>query len=598
MKKKILTLLTGILCLSTCFAGCGSDQAKQIQKSSDKTEDDGAKRQTHEAVTISSFNRLVKKEFLDAFHQVYPEVELDVQSYSGMNGSGYSRLTLENGDIPDIYVTTQNFSKESQEKYLVDLSNYDFINQYSNTILDSLDVNGSIYLIPSGYQLMGIYYNKTILDENGWKVPNSFQELSALDKEIQAAGYRTMGNAMSLDGYPFNYFFNLGNTQYFGTPEGTAWKAGFPEGKEKAAGNEGLKRCVEYFNKWVEEGFISGEHMPLEQFMEGGCVFYLCLGISEYEHTAENGKTYQFGTMPWLSEDGSNNMVTRNVSGYMGIHKTLEEDGNEQKLEDALKVFQFISTAEGQRALMSGSSQYMSSLNEASLEEDSPYQELQTFVNEGRTVPMLYVGWEDLIIPIAQDIKLLIEGKIDAGELSGYFDETNEALRKGSSEDVYATIQEELTLEETARLIAIAEGMAVDADCAMISLNQYHGDNKSNNQGLGWKFYQGEVTLDLINIVCPRSDTISVLEMTGAEIKKMRQEGFDLDGDGNPYEYLLFTKDGELSDHTVYKLAVSTGELTEEMQKKAKETKHSPKEAIGQYLRRLKTVNLEKICWD
>ena len=77
MKKKILTLLTGVLCLSTCFAGCGSDQAKQIQKSSDKTEDDGAKRQTHEAVTISSFNKLVKKEFLDAFHQVYPEVELD-----------------------------------------------------------------------------------------------------------------------------------------------------------------------------------------------------------------------------------------------------------------------------------------------------------------------------------------------------------------------------------------------------------------------------------------------------------------------------------------------------------------------------------------
>ena len=78
----------------------------------------------------------------------------------------------------------------------------------------------------------------------------------------------------------------------------------------------------------------------------------------------------------------------------------------------------------------------------------------------------------------------------------------------------------------------------------------------------------------------------------------MQQEGLDLDGDGNPYEYLLFTKDGELSDHTVYKLAVSTGELTEEMQKKAKETKHSPKEAIGQYLRKLKTVNSEKICWD
>lgn len=593
--KKGLAVLLGAFAVMAAGCQAGGDKAPgEVRESAGKSSEKGGESGSG-ALTIASFNRLITEEFIEAFNRKYPEVELDVISYAGHNGSGYAMHTLENGDIPDIYVTSQNFGKEYQGQYLLDLSTYDFVNHYASTLLDSISIDGGIYLLPSGYQLTGIYYNKTILEEHGWSVPDSFEELVSLSQEIQAAGYQTMGHGMSLDGYPFNYFFNIGNTMYFGTPQGTEWKERFPRGEAQAFGDSRLKETAEYFEQWVDNGFITAEHMETEEFFEGGSVFFLCLGITEYEHTTEDGKTYEFGTMPWLSPDGGSNMLTRTVSRYIGLNRSLKEDGNEKKLENALKFMEYVSTAEGQQALMTSSNQYMPSLNESILSEDSPYQEIAYLVEQGRTVPLLYVGWENQVIPIAQEIKKLISGDTDVDSMLEEFDRINRGLLDGSSEDIFARAERTLTMEETARLVAMAEGKAAGADCAMISLNQYHGDDCCNEQGLGWYLYEGDINTDIVNMIRPRSVSISVLEMTGQEIEAMAAAGFDQDGNGNPYEYLLFTKgDMELEDGTVYRLAAAEGELTEEMAGKAQTVEMSLPDAIKEYLRELGIVTGEE----
>lgn len=411
-----------------------------------------------------------------------------------------------------------------------------------------------------------------------------------------------MGHGMVLDGFPFNYFFNIGNTAYFSTPEGTQWKSDFPKGETNAAGNEELRKTAQYFNQWVKKGFITTEHMDTQEFFNGDCIFFLCLGLSDYTYTKDDGTVYEFGTLPWLSEDGSNNMLTRSVSRYMGINKTLSEKGNEQKLEDALKLLDYISTPKGQQSLMSSSSQYMPSLNESELPPDSPYQEIADLVNQGRTVPLVYVGWEDLVVPVANDIKTLISGECSVENLLKTFDQTRDEILSGSSDDIPATCSETLTMEKTAELIAIAEGMAVNADCAMISLNEYHGNDLRNIQAPGWRLYKGPVNADVINMIRPRATSISTIQMTGAEIKTMQKAGFDLDGNKNPYPYLLFTKNNkELEDNSTYTLAISTGELTEDMLSKAKETEISPAAAIETYLKSLKlsipTISIGNHKW-
>lgn len=606
LKKPLGLLLCGAVTLSS-LSGCGisngtgvndsgneSNNAAQTDADSEKTPADGSV-----TLTVTNFFNTISEDFLNALHDACPGVELEITSYSGTNASGYAQHSLEHGDIPDIYIATQNFSPESQEKYLLDLSNYDFINNYSNSLLDAQDVNGGIYLLPTSYQLIGINYNKTILSENGWEIPGSFNELVELSERIEAAGYKAFGNAMSLDGYVDSYFFNLGNTIYFGTPEGTEWKEDFPRGEAKASGNNGIKEVAEYFNEWVENGFFTGEHMSTTKFYEGECVFYAGLGITVYEHTAENGKTYEFGTMPWLSKDGSNNMLTRNVSKYIGLSKSLTDKGNEQKLDAALKFMAYLSTVEGQQAFTAGNNLQVPSLNTSEITQDSPYYEVADLIYEGRTVPLVYVGWEQILTPMADKLRLMLSGELDVNGLVEGLDEVNEALLNGVSEDMYGTASETLTLEETAALVAIAEGMAVDADCALISLNEYHGPGLFNTKGLAWYLYEGNINTEAVNTIRPSAATISIIDMSGAQIKAMCDAGFAANEGDNPYEYLLFTKGNiELYDAVTYKLAISTGELTADMLESATETEISPAAAIEAYVTKLGTVSAENIRWE
>ena len=592
MRWKKTMALALALAMACGLAACGGDAPPASE---------AGQSAAHEPLTILRSNDLITEEFVDALRAAYPEIQLQIVSYGGRNGSGQAQYSVEQNDMTDIYVTSKAYHKELMPECFVDLSNYDFINGYSTFLLNTLEVDGGIYLLPTGYTVAGIIYNRTIMEENGWAVPNSFEELKALAPEIEAAGYRPFANAINLDGYPFNYFFSLGNTVYFATQDGVQWKENFLKGEATAAGSEGLKAVAQYYGEWVESGFITNEHTSTEDYMESGdIVFYLSLGLPEYTHAAKDGKTYEFGIMPWLSRDGSNNMLTRDVPRYMGINKRLEEPGNEQKLEDALHVMEFISSPAGQEAILSMAATNLcaSPLNMTELPEDSPYQEVIDVISSGHTVQLVYVGWEDLIIPLARDMRALITGELSAGELPGALDETYDGVVRLGTADVYGRTTEALSYEETAKLCAIAEGKAVDADCAMVSLNEYHGGDLYNKVGVGWHLWADKIDTQRVNMIRPSNATISVLTLTGAEIKAMQAGGFDFDQNGDPYEYLLATKGGaELSDGETYRLAVGTQELAPALCADAEVYEITAADAIKAYVTELGDFGAAGIVW-
>ena len=552
----------------------------------------------HEPLTITSFNNIVTEDFINAVHEVYPDINFEIISYAGKNGSGYAQFSLEEGDIPDIYVSTLPFAADKQAEYLMDLSNQDFINEYSTTMLNSLDQDGSIYLLPSGYTVAGITYNKTLMEENGWEVPTSLEELEALIPRIEEAGLKPFARAMELDGFPFNYFFSLGNTAWFASQEGVQWKEAFPKGEADAASQEGLKSVIDLFQRYIDDGIITSEHVSNDDYFAcGDTVFDLNIGISSYEYTTEDGRTYEFGIMPWLSEDGSNNMLTRNVSRYFGVSKELAESGNEEKLQDALDLMRFIASPEGQEAILGAGNIWMSPLNGAEMSEDHPYYEVADTINSGHTVQMVYVGWEDLIIPIAQDIRQFVAGELSADELAAAFDETYKEVAEGTT-DEYGTLTEDLDLQQTAELCAIGMGTAADADCALVSFNAYHGDGLSNKLGIGWYLYASDIDTARITTVAPNAASISVLELTGEEIKAIAEAGFDANENGDPYDYVLVTKGGaELSDDATYRLAFPTGSvLGYEDTEEVLET--TPQTALGDFTGSLGEFGAEDIVWE
>ena len=585
-------IVSTILCITIIvLTGCNSEGKKENIK--------------HEALSLCNGKSYISNEFFDKMKEKYPKINFEVTNFSGNNISGYSRETLEHGDIPDIYISTQAFSKDAQKKYLLDLSGYKFINNYSTSSLNEVEVDGGIYLLPMNMQMTGISYNKTLMEQNGWEVPNSFEELKKLAPKIKAKGYDVMRAAFGLDGYPFNYFFNIGNTKYFSTAEGEKWKEDFITGKEKAAGNKELLSSAKYFKKWVDEGFIKTSEIglgrePEEAFMNGECVFFLSLGLLEYEHTTEDGVTYEYGVMPWLSEDGNSNMLVCSPSRYIGINKELATKGNEQKLKDALKVMEFLSTKEGQDALVSDHANswlYSTSLVDSNMDKKNPFYSMKDLIEQGNVVNLVYTGWEDYVVTMAGEIKSFITGDITAKELLKGFDNCYKEAKKEKGKDVLAKAKHNMTIEDAARICGIGEAKAVGADVALVSHGGYNRE-EANEYGVNWYIYKGNIDYEVLNIFRTKCETLSVIEMKGSDIKKLVEKGFDLYGDGNSFKYSVYAKDDkEIKDNKVYKVVAGTEELTKDIQKKAKVVEISTKDAIAEYVKTLGEFEASDIKW-
>ncbi|MBQ3106337.1 MAG: hypothetical protein IJC51_02525, partial [Eggerthellaceae bacterium] len=116
-KRTLAAMCAAAMCAAavatTALTGCAAGQ---------KDDAGDAAGQKHEPLTVCNVNNLFQDDFIEAFREAHPEVRFDAMAYRGANGSGYAMASLEQGDIPDVYVSTYPFSPEAQREHLIDLS--------------------------------------------------------------------------------------------------------------------------------------------------------------------------------------------------------------------------------------------------------------------------------------------------------------------------------------------------------------------------------------------------------------------------------------------------------------------------------------------
>ena len=130
MKKILLTFMLIVL---FCLSGCKQEESVK-----------------DEPITILTTS-IDYEALMNAFHEKYPDIEVEFISYKGFNQTGYIRECLEDGELPDIITTTFFVDEELQKERMLDLSKYSFVNNYTDYWLNKCNVEGSIYLLPSNY---------------------------------------------------------------------------------------------------------------------------------------------------------------------------------------------------------------------------------------------------------------------------------------------------------------------------------------------------------------------------------------------------------------------------------------------------------------
>ena len=554
-KTKVLGILLALVCVLVLLSGCGSKTDAAKKSDSD-----------HPVITMNAPYRNMSA-FYNLVKEKYPEINLAIEPYNGNNTTSYFNDMRKTGNMPDIYFSTVYFPGRYEDSAdFLDLSGYDFTGNYTQSRLREVTYNGGVYMLPLGYNALGISYNKTLLEKHGWTLPTNLAEFADMKSKCEEAGVIFCRDQLELPGYGFQYLCNILDTGFLSTVDGMNWQNQFVAGKATVSGTPEMMEAMQLLQKWRDIGILNDDGTPdndtatRDHMAQGNTLFLI--GNSNNLNLREDA-TDTFRLMPYLSESGNQNVFILNVSRYVGLNKSLGEKGNEKKLEDVLKIMEILSTVEGMQSLdPTQNNSRILPLKAAKLGEDSYYYDIQEELDAGHTASFIYAGWENLIVPLGEKMIEFVKGEVTLDDVIAFMDE-NQRLLTDNDVTIYTTVTETLSMEDCAKAVGISFAQATGSDAALISTNPWMNNDGVINMNIygvsGRLFPVGIADEQLVEILPTSwSATIKTVTLTGARIKELAKDGFDINNDGSTkFPYVLVTKGGmELDDNTAYTIPI------------------------------------------
>ncbi len=599
-KKRILSLILAAACSFTMLTGCGG-----------KTDaaDSGNSSGEHEPITMTAMVPFRNPSHLaDLVHEKYPEINIEFVPYSGYNATAYTKMEMETDHMTDIYFGSMyNPDVTDASDYLLDLSAYPFTDNFTDQRLHEVTDNGSIYMLPLYYSVLGMTYNKTLLDEHGWTLPTSLEELEELAPKVKAAGCQLAISQVQFPGYGFQYLFNILSAGYANTTEGRKWQNEFLAGEVDAGDNVELMAEVQNVQRWRDIGMLSFNGDPdsdtntINTFLEGNTLFM----IGNLSPVSPEASDEQYSFSPYLSEDGEENTYAANVSKFVGLNKHLADPGSEQKLEDALHVMEVICTEDGMRALsVNTDGDVLLPLKDFVVPEDSIFKSIEEAINEGYVAPYIYTGWEDVVVPVGEKMFSFMKGECDIDEVIQTLDDS-QYLLSDNSDQVYTTVTEELSVEDCAKLVGIQFAKASGADLALVSTNKWYQTDEDiamDTKGVQCPLYAMPITDQELTAMLPTgwTGTIQTVTLTGARIRELAETGYDKYGDAaRLFPYSLIVPEGfALEDDKTYTVVICGASDAVQEEGNIQDTGIVGLTVMQEYLSGFDTFSPADITWD
>jgi raffinose/stachyose/melibiose transport system substrate-binding protein len=219
---------------------------------------------------------LWKKYNIDAFSKQYPKLTVNPILVNGQTTDQKQRVALAAGNGPDIITTpgSSNAIPYGTAGYLADLTTAATKNNWKQNLLPwALDmgyINGKLEALPTSYETLVIYYNKTLFDKNGWQPPTDRASLETLAGEMKAKGIIP---------------FAAGNASYQGATE---WLAS--AFMNEVAGPAKLHDAIAGTIPWTDPAFADSLKLLKSYFDQG----YFGGGVKQYFSTQDPQKYSEF----------------------------------------------------------------------------------------------------------------------------------------------------------------------------------------------------------------------------------------------------------------------------------------------------------------
>lgn len=217
MKKKIVTAFLTAAMAASMLAGCGGNDSTASTESGTKTEDSTDAGSGDDAsgdqVTIKLFSNLPDRkngqglveqmiidEYMEANQNVKIEVEaLDEEAYK----TKFKAYAMDGmPDVVNIWGQPSFLDEVLDAGVLAELNEADYADyDFLEGSLDGFRKDGKLYGLPRNTDVAVIYYNQKMFDDNGWSVPETYDDLLSLAGTIKDAGIIPMAMDGG-DGWP------------------------------------------------------------------------------------------------------------------------------------------------------------------------------------------------------------------------------------------------------------------------------------------------------------------------------------------------------------------------------------------------------------
>ncbi len=567
--KKLMVLVLSFVLVFTIFGGCGTAGEEKDQNT----------------LTLL-WSRNVSDKFIEGLKAEFPDINFELEYYQGANYTEYAHNALTHGEGADIFMYTLGLSKEDSQKYLVDLSGNNFLGNFDMAMLDSLAHDGCVYQLPGPVTARAIIYNKTLFEMNDWKVPTTFNELIEVIKQIRQDEPEITPIMIPLPaaGYPFTLVTSLAQCGFLSTPEGAAWEESYLKGEASVA--EGFAEGFTMVEQLIDANAFDGEKgVGLWNTIGGDfCERRAAMAISfsgtsvllplldntaDLELYGSYAQEDEFALLPFFGIEDGQEGISVAISTTWGLNKELEDKGNEKKLENGLRVMEWLSTQEAQLLLQTDSAQIPTIKNLENTNVHPDVERLWDLNENGKKSIYLYSGYEDIMNTTGDIVKEAILADSSVGMRDKFIAEADkihkQTIEGQSASHVYGVVEEHLTHEETATL---SMASVMEKNPADFMLATYRGTKKGliNNKGLGGRLFAGKIVeMDITTIIQTCGDTIHYMELTGAEVKELLVKGKTISStDGTisaVFEYFTYGLDVKIEDDEIVSVKFRGEEL-------------------------------------